>query len=116
MTMEEVPDDECINVGPKLPKGATALLMTEKEYQDTLSKGEKPVPITKTQQKTQKSPEPQHKPPKYKYECQPTSSKVKVKDLVTHDQDQETLPTSAKTHSFWDRPVPKPQFDWSYDP
>jgi hypothetical protein len=52
--MEEVPDDKCINVGPKLPKGATVLLMTEKEYQDTLSKGEKPVPITKTQQKTQK--------------------------------------------------------------
>jgi hypothetical protein len=99
----------------KLPEGAT-VLMTEKEYQDTLSKGEKPIPITKTQQKTQKSPEPQHKPPKYKYECQPTSSKVKVEDLVTDDQDQETLPTRAKTHSFWDRPVPKPQFDWSYDP
>jgi hypothetical protein len=56
--MEEVPDDEHINVGPKLPKGATVLLMTEKEYQYTLSKGEKPIPVTKTQQKTQKSPEP----------------------------------------------------------
>jgi hypothetical protein len=32
--------------------------MTKKEYQDTLSKGEKPVPVTKTQQKTQKIPEP----------------------------------------------------------
>ena len=49
--MEEIPDEEPINVGPKLPEGATTLLMTEKEYLDTLLKGEKPVPITKTQQK-----------------------------------------------------------------
>ena len=118
--MEEIPDDERINVGPKLPKGATALLMTEKEYLDTLPKGEKPAPATKTQQKTpqktSKTPEFQHKPPKYEYECQPTSSKVKVEDLVTHDQDQETPSTSTSTRSFWDRPIPKPQFDWSYDP
>jgi hypothetical protein len=53
--MEEVPDNEHINVGPKLPEGVTALLMTKKEYQDTLSKGEKPIPITKTQQKNTKN-------------------------------------------------------------
>ena len=96
-TMEETPDDKRINVGPKLPEGTTALLMTEKEYLDTRPKGEKLAPATKTPPKTPKKPEFRRKPPKYEYECQPTSSKVKVEDLVTHGQEQKPPPTSTST-------------------
>ena len=110
MTMEEVPNNECINVGPKLPEGMTALLMTKKEYLDTLWKGEKPAPTMKT---PPKMPEFQCKSPEYEQECQLTFSKVKVEDLVIHDEEPSM---STSTHSFWNRPISKPQFNWPYDP
>ena len=53
-------------------------------------------------------------------ECQLTSSKVKVEDLVTdkeklQDKEDDML-TSQSTCSFWDRPIPCPQHDWPHDP
>ncbi|PBK81854.1 hypothetical protein ARMGADRAFT_1039054 [Armillaria gallica] len=58
-------------------------------------------------------------------ECQPTSSKVLIEDLVTdvdddqHDQDYHVelmhTPTNEETVRFWDRPTPNPQFEWPGD-
>ena len=48
-------------------------------------------------------------------ECQPTSSKVKIEDLVTDNQETNPSHTPGR-NPFWDRPIPKPQFDWPYDP
>ena len=61
---------------------------------------------------------------KRKY-CEPTSSKIKVEDLTTTEQElaqpekhQITQASSNNlgTQQFWDRPIPKPQYDWPYDP
>ena len=56
-------------------------------------------------------------------ECQPTSSKVKVEDLVTDEEEQEMsrrahrgTSTTGSKRSFWDRPIPKPRFEWTHDP
>jgi hypothetical protein len=48
--------------------------------------------------------------------CQPTSSKIKVEDLVTDEPEGEEQATNARPRPFWDRPVPKPHFEWTYDP
>ena len=110
--MEETPDAERTNVGPTLLEGVGALLMTEEEYLDTLQKREKPVPTTI---KNAKATKKQHSRPRYvepeTQECQPTSSKVKVEDLVTDDQDEQGLVENetqlgTRTRSFWDRPIP----------
>jgi hypothetical protein len=44
-------------------------------------------------------------------ECQPTSSKVRIEDLVT-DEDEEIEPRMRK---LWDRPVPPPEHRWVTD-
>ena len=54
-------------------------------------------------------------------ECQPTSSTVKMEDLVTDEQEkhqdqQDNAQTNQSTRSFWDRPIPRPQYDWPHDP
>ena len=126
-TVEEVPNNEQANGGPSLPEGANSLLMTEKEYLDTLSKGEKgEPPMEITMEKPNNNQKAQCKHLRYIepeiQECQPTSSKVKVKDLVMDDQeeqahiDEDKQQPATKIQSFWDRPIPKPQFDWPYDP
>ncbi|KAG6893580.1 hypothetical protein C0995_016655 [Termitomyces sp. Mi166 len=52
-------------------------------------------------------------------ECQPTSSRVKVEDLVTDEEEQSAasaLETTKSERSFWDRPVGPPDIQWAYDP
>ncbi|RDB19216.1 hypothetical protein Hypma_013737 [Hypsizygus marmoreus] len=103
--------------------------MMEEEYRDTLKGGKVPVPPKKTTNK-QRTKEPLKKKARYVepevFECQPTSSKVKVEDLVTDEQEEQMFKSTQATvddtssnvskRSFWDRPVPKPQFEWHYDP
>ena len=52
--------------------------------------------------------------------CQPTSSKTKVEDLVTSKEEEEPLRKEQATYagfrSFRDRPIPKQQFEWPFDP
>ncbi|KAG6895755.1 hypothetical protein C0995_011184 [Termitomyces sp. Mi166 len=51
-------------------------------------------------------------------ECQPTSSRVKVEDLITDEEEQSaasTLETTKSERSFWDRPVGLPNMQWAYD-
>ncbi|KAG6882379.1 hypothetical protein C0995_014838 [Termitomyces sp. Mi166 len=52
-------------------------------------------------------------------ECQPTSSRVKVEDLVTDEEEQSTasaLEATRSEQSFWDQPVGLPNIQWAYDP
>ncbi|KAG6881979.1 hypothetical protein C0995_016387, partial [Termitomyces sp. Mi166 len=52
-------------------------------------------------------------------ECQPTSSRVKVEDLVTGEEEQSAasaLETTKSERSFWDQPVGPPDIQWAYDP
>jgi hypothetical protein len=124
--------------------------MTEeeyKEYQGALKRGQGPTAQQKSHRKTHKT---QNKPKKVYWnptnldkrtyelgksahtslyvepdiqECQPTSSKVKVEDLISREDEQrlkeemeEEVKSNVSTRSFWDRPIPKPQYEWPIDP
>jgi hypothetical protein len=139
--VEEVPDEEEHLGRPSLPEGTQALLMTEEEYENTLKGGKSTIPPTKTKQKPDgKEPSTAKatagNPPSTKnssrngkrteyadhdvQHCQPTTSRTKVEDLVTNDEEEETIRKEQAQHagyrSFRDRPTPKPQFEWTYDP
>ncbi|KAG6869835.1 hypothetical protein C0995_000220, partial [Termitomyces sp. Mi166 len=51
-------------------------------------------------------------------ECQPTSSSVKVEDLITDEEQSavSALETTKSEQSFWNRPVGPPDMQWAYDP
>ncbi|KAG6880846.1 hypothetical protein C0995_004115, partial [Termitomyces sp. Mi166 len=52
-------------------------------------------------------------------ECQPTSSRVKMEDLVIDEEEQSTASAAETTkseQSFWNRPVGPPDMQWAYDP
>jgi hypothetical protein len=100
--VEEVEDQKNHEVGQTLPEGINALLVNKEEYEDTLQwRKELPSifkkmagtnPATKNRPKT----EPLVNKPKAKprfvepdiHKCQPTSSKVKVENLVTREQEE----------------------------
>ena len=144
-------DEEAHRVGQALSEGIDMLLVTEEEYRDTLQRGKKlPSKLKKplkntagTTPATKNIPkaEPLVNKPKAKptfvepdiHECQPTSSKVRIEDLVTREQEDsqcatheqsyeahyqliETLASNDSIQSFWDRPIPKPQYEWPYNP
>jgi hypothetical protein len=110
--MEEIPDDDNKRNKRTLPEGVPELLMKDEEFK-TLQQGEKPIPEPSKLRKNHE---------KYKItECQPTSSKVKVEDMITDEEErlleeQDKATTSRNTRSFWDRPTPRPQHDWLHDP
>src|SRR5882757_9859600 len=99
--MEEIPDDDNKRNKRTLPEGVPELLMKDEEFK-TLQQGEKPIPEPSKLRKNHE---------KYKImECQPTSSKVKVKDMITDEEErlleeQDKATTSRNTRSFWDRPT-----------
>ncbi|KAG6870888.1 hypothetical protein C0995_009905, partial [Termitomyces sp. Mi166 len=106
-----------------------AILMSEKEFQGTLERGDgldQPISIGR---KVVKQPDKARLPKKTHVEqvgvdlleCQPTSSRVKVEDLITDKvEEQQSAASVAETtdsiQSFWDRPVPPPDMQWAYDP
>lgn len=116
--MEEVPDEGHNINRLTLPEGVPALLMTNKEF-DTLQEGERlAIKAQDSQSHTRRQEKPRE--PEVQ-ECQPTSSRVKVEDLVTDEQekayeDHKDIQMSHSAHSFWDQPIPWPQYDWPYDP
>jgi hypothetical protein len=117
-----------------------ALLLTEEEYRNTLEGGG--IPPLKTENlKNCSGKAPMTgtvtvgstPPTQNKYEChkkkqgathgkpttlhcQPTSSKIKVEDLVTDKQETGELTSQTKAQAVWDKPIPNPQFKWPYDP
>jgi hypothetical protein len=120
--VEEVEDQENHQVGQALPKGINTLLVTKEEYRDTLQQGkELPSilknmaginPATKNIPKT----EPLLNKPKAKprfvepnvHKCQPTSSKVKVEDLVTREQEESQCAAYEQSHNTLYQPIEAP--------
>ena len=121
MTVEEVQEEERCPGGEALPEEVQALLMMQEEYLDTLEGRGRQPPVTKTQKKTDEELPATTKTtagslpsvknndhrrvrdaePSVPY-CEPTSSRIKVKDLVTDDEEpQNTTPVlDARHRSF----------------
>ena len=94
-------DEEPQHSGNKMPEGVDTLLMNEKEYQDTLKRGirvrHKPLIAQKVTTQTR---------------CD-NESRTNAEGNTLSMEDESKTPTK---HQFWDRPIPKPQFDWPYNP
>ncbi|KAG6875938.1 hypothetical protein C0992_001658 [Termitomyces sp. T32_za158] len=104
--------------------------MSEEEFQGTLERGDGPDRPRTAERKAMKKPDKACQPDKTRaervilgsLECQPTSSRVKVEDLVTDEVEErrQSAASTAKTNdsvrSFWDQPVPLPDMQWAYDP
>jgi hypothetical protein len=117
-----------------------ALLLTEEEYINTLEGGGIPPPETENSKNhsgkaptmgkatvgstppTQNRSEHNGEKQKMTHEeqimlhCQPTSSKIKVEDLVTDEQETREQAPHTNLRAVWDRPILKPQFEWPHNP
>lgn len=111
-------EDEGEEVGLQmnsLPVDHPAIMLSEVEYQETLKRGNEEKLPAKKQKGNQKAG------PLDRQECQPTSSQVRVEDLVTDDEDKRGLLQSRdvlgkELCQLWDCPVPSPAMDWGLDP
>ncbi|KAG6874925.1 hypothetical protein C0992_005939, partial [Termitomyces sp. T32_za158] len=104
--------------------------MSEEEFQGTLEKGDRPDRPRPAEGKATKKPDKACQPDKTRaerviprsLECKPTSSRVKVEDLVTDKvkEHQQSAASAAEMNesvrSFWDQPVPPLDMQWAYDP
>ncbi|KAG6871159.1 hypothetical protein C0992_011603, partial [Termitomyces sp. T32_za158] len=88
------------------------------EYERTLKRGETPKTSSKKNGQKHKA-EARRSQNATSMECQPTSSKVKVEDLVSDDHHgwmEDKASSTGTKRSVWDRPVPHPNFEWAFDP
>ncbi|KAG6881015.1 hypothetical protein C0992_002077 [Termitomyces sp. T32_za158] len=113
-----------------LPADAPVIMISEEEFQGTLERGDGPDRPMTAEKKAVKKPEKARQPDKPRaervnlglLECQPTSSRVKVEDLVADEVEEcrrsaaSAVETTDSARSFWDRPVPPPDMQWAYDP
>jgi len=98
-----------------LPEGSNAILLSKEEYDSTLEEGEAPSPPSKKQ----------------KIRCKRASKDLNGECLCPHEEPDAQLkglmvqkepskePVEVQPEycrHLWDRPVPKPQFEWVYDP
>lgn len=141
--MEDV-DDPIDKVRlPGLSRIEDGLLMTEDEFRNRPERGMKEQSAKlKSTQKTKTKPARQERAPEKTTEpaqqakrplqstqagannaqtprsdyCEPTSSTVKVEDLVTDAPEPSRSPLFTGPRRFWDRPTPPPEMDWHYDP
>ncbi|KAG6882551.1 hypothetical protein C0992_011383 [Termitomyces sp. T32_za158] len=109
---------------------APVIMISEEEFQGTLKRGDGPDRPMTAEKKAVKKPEKARQPDKPRaervnlglLECQPTSSRVKVEDLVADEVEEcrrsaaSAVETTDSARSFWDRPVPPPDMQWAYDP
>ncbi|KAG6893328.1 hypothetical protein C0993_001395, partial [Termitomyces sp. T159_Od127] len=112
-----------------LPANALVIMISEEELRGTLERGDGPNRPRTAERKAVKKPDKARRPDETRaervnlglWECQPTSSRVRVEDLIT-DEVKECRQSAASaaemTNSarpFWDRPVPPPDMQWAYD-
>ncbi|KAG6873556.1 hypothetical protein C0992_008667 [Termitomyces sp. T32_za158] len=112
-----------------LPPDAPVIMMPEEEFQGTLERGDGPDRPLMAERKAMRKPDKVCLPDKTciqqvkigSLECQPTTSRVKVEDLVTDEVEESqqsavsAADTSDSVRSFWDQPVPPPDMQWAYD-
>lgn len=89
-----------------LPNDIETIIMTESEFFSLSERGgiEEPKKVPPRQQRPSKN-----RNIDITGECQPTSSKVKVEDLVTDK-------VKLQQRKLWDRPIPSPKHQWVRDP
>ncbi|KAG6893271.1 hypothetical protein C0992_010660, partial [Termitomyces sp. T32_za158] len=109
---------------------APVIMMPEEEFQGTLEKGDGPDRPRMAVKKAVKKPDKACQPDEIcaeqavlgLLECQPTSSRVKIEDLVMDkvEERRQSAASVAETNdsvrSFWDQPVSPPDMQWAYDP
>ncbi|KAG6873561.1 hypothetical protein C0992_008642, partial [Termitomyces sp. T32_za158] len=109
---------------------APVIMISEEEFQGTLERGDGPDRPRMAEKKAMKKLDKARQPDKPRaervnlglLECQPTSSRVKVEDLIADEVEecQRSAASAAETtdsaRSFWDQPVPPPDMQWAYDP
>ncbi|KAG6881784.1 hypothetical protein C0992_000215, partial [Termitomyces sp. T32_za158] len=110
-----------------LPADVPVVMIPEEEFQGTLERGDGPDRPRTAEKKAVKKQARQLDKTRAErvnlgsLECQPTSSRVKVEDLVTDEVEEcgqsaaSAAETTDSTRSFWDRPVPPPDMQWAYD-
>ncbi|KAG6899912.1 hypothetical protein C0993_005387 [Termitomyces sp. T159_Od127] len=121
-TMKEV-EKELASVA-SLPADALAILMTEQEFQETLKRGEELEKTGVASKRAAKKPDradPDGKTHAKQVstgalECQLTSSRVRVEDLVTDkikkEEQQQSVISMVETMDS----VPLPDMQWAYNP
>ena len=123
-SIEEVEDEENVKSRSKgtLPASGRYTLMTESEYREEMIRSEREEnDITKNHKKDQ--PQVKHRGGiDNSSECEPTSSKVKLEQLVT-DEDEELVTegddsprVNDQSQELFDRPIPPPETYHAYDP
>ncbi|KAG6867541.1 hypothetical protein C0995_004819, partial [Termitomyces sp. Mi166 len=106
---------------------ANSLAISEEEFRGTLKRGDGLDQSITTGRKAVTQPDKAQLPKKTRVkraavdsmECQLTSSRVKIEDLVTDEEEQSTasaVETTKSARSFWDQPVGPPDMQWAYDP
>ncbi|KAG6873024.1 hypothetical protein C0992_009166 [Termitomyces sp. T32_za158] len=122
-------DEEMVPMA-SLPADAPVIMISEEEFQGTLERGDGPDRPRTAERKAVKKPDKARQPDKPHaervnlglLECQPTSSRVKVEDLVADEVEEcrrsaaSAAETTDSARSFWDQPVPPPDMQWAYDP
>ncbi|KAG6892994.1 hypothetical protein C0992_011626, partial [Termitomyces sp. T32_za158] len=113
-----------------LPADAPVIMISEEEFQGTLERGDGPDRPRTAEKKAVKKPDKARQPDKPRaervnlgsLECQLTSSRVKVEDLVADKVEEcrrsatSAAETTDSARSFWDQPVLPPDMQWAYDP
>ena len=120
-TVEEVIDDRDCRT-KTLPNNIEVVMMTESEFLSLSEGGEmkERKHNKKTFRNIKKEPKkvPQNKRRSIGFditgECEPSSSKIKVEDLVKDEKESTETPKRRK--ELWDRPVPPPDLRWTRDP
>ncbi|KAG6881418.1 hypothetical protein C0995_001944 [Termitomyces sp. Mi166 len=106
---------------------AKLLAISEEEFRGTLKRGDGLDQSITTGRKAVIQPDKAQLPKKThvkrvvvdSMECQLTSSRVKIEDLVMDEEEQSTASVAETTkseQSFWDQPVGPPDMQWAYDP
>ncbi|KAG6893871.1 hypothetical protein C0992_008325 [Termitomyces sp. T32_za158] len=99
-----------------LPADAPVIMISEEEFQGTLERGDGPDRPRTAERKAVKKPDKARQPDETRaervnlglLECQPTSSRVKVEDLITDEVEEcrQSAASAAETtdsaRSFWD--------------
>lgn len=95
-----------------LPKGNSALLMTDEEFEETLQRGKR----------TKENGPKREIPKKIRKSASQNATKASSEYTKLAKQEEEQLDTAteasndAEVRAIWDNPVPKPEVEWMYDP
>ncbi|KAG6896176.1 hypothetical protein C0995_011716 [Termitomyces sp. Mi166 len=120
-------DDSRKKLAPMASLPANSPAISEEEFRGTLKRGDGLDQSITTGRKAVIQSDKAQLPKKThvkqvavdSMECQLTSSRVKMEDLIMDKEEQSAASTAETTkseRSFWDRPVGPPNMQWAYDP